>query len=86
MNLLSVKNTSVFIKADLMSIGIIRFLKMKTFIEFVMGKVTYDTYMTSMKIIQFLGPPLRPLVHLRPKFFHPLDLGRPISIEHLPPL
>ena len=39
--------------------------------------------MTSMKIVQFsILPP--PLVHLRPKFFHPLDLGRPISNEPPP--
>ena len=36
--------------------------------------------MTSMKIVQFSGTPTL-LVHLRPKFFHPLDLGRPISNE-----
>ena len=36
--------------------------------------------MTSMKIVQFSRPPT-PLVHLRPKFFDPLDLGRPISYE-----
>ena len=39
--------------------------------------------MTSMEIVQFSRPP-HPLVQLRPKFFHPLDLGRPISNE--PPL
>ena len=39
--------------------------------------ITDDTHMTSMKIIQFLRS-LNPLVHLRRKFFHPLDLGRPI--------
>ena len=33
-----------------------------------------DTHMTSMKIVQFLGPS-SPLVHLRPKFFDPLDPG-----------
>ena len=38
-----------------------------------------DTHMTSMKIVQFSRPP--PLVQLRPKFFHPLDPGRPISNE-----
>ena len=26
-----------------------------------------------------------PLVHLRPKFFHPVDLGRPISTDPLSP-
>ena len=31
--------------------------------------------MTSMKIFKTPSP----LVHLRPKFLHPLDLGRPIS-------
>ena len=36
--------------------------------------------MTSMKIGQFLRPPI-PLLHLSAKFFHPLDLGRPISNE-----
>ena len=40
--------------------------------------------MTSMKIVQFSRPPT-PLVQLRPKFFHPLDLGRPISNEPHPP-
>ena len=39
--------------------------------------------MTSMKIVQF-SRPSTPLVHLRPKFFHPLDLRRPISNK--PPL
>ena len=38
--------------------------------------------MTSMKVVQFSRPPT-PLVLLRPKFFHPLDLGRPISNEPL---
>ena len=33
--------------------------------------------MASMKIVQFSRPPTP--VHLRPKFIHPLDLGRPIS-------
>ena len=33
--------------------------------------------MAAMKISQFLRP-LTPLVQLCPKFFHPLDLGRPI--------
>ena len=37
-----------------------------------------DTYMTSLKIVQFLRPPTF-LVHLRPKFFHSLYLGRPVS-------
>ena len=39
-----------------------------------------DTHMTSMKIVQFSRPPTS-LVHQRPKFFHPLDLGRSISNE-----
>ena len=39
-----------------------------------------DAHMTSMKIVQFPIPPT-PLVHLRPKFFHPLDLGHPTSNE-----
>ena len=33
--------------------------------------------MAAMKISQFLRP-LTALVLLRPKFFHPIDLGRPI--------
>ena len=37
--------------------------------------------MTSMKIVQFLRP-LLPFVYLSPKFFHPLDLLRPISNEY----
>ena len=36
--------------------------------------------MTSMKIVQFSRPPT-PLVQLREKFFHSLELGRPISNE-----
>ena len=39
--------------------------------------------MASMKIVQFSRPPT-PLVQLRPKFFHLLDLGRPISNEPPP--
>ena len=35
--------------------------------------------MTSMKIVQFSTPPPPPLARLRPKFFHALDFGRPIS-------
>ena len=42
-----------------------------------------DTHMTSMKIDQFSRLPT-PVVHLRPKFFHPLDLRRPISNETPP--
>ena len=37
-----------------------------------------DTHMTSMKIVKFLRT-LTSLVHLRPNFFHLLDVGRPIS-------
>ena len=40
--------------------------------------------MTSMNIVQFSRPPTS-LVHLQPKFFHPPDLGRPISIDRPPP-
>ena len=43
-----------------------------------------DRHMTSMKIAQFSRPPTH-FVHLYPKFFHPLDLGRPISNEPPPP-
>ena len=39
--------------------------------------------MASMKIVQFLRPPT-PLVHLRPEFFHPLHVRRPISKEPFP--
>ena len=41
-----------------------------------------DAHMMSMKIVQ--DP--QTLVSLRPKFFHPLDLGRPVLNETLPPL
>ena len=41
-----------------------------------------NTHMTFIKIIQFSRPPT-PLVHQCTKFFHPLDLGRPISNELL---
>ena len=41
-----------------------------------------DVHMTSMNCPTFKTP--TPLVHLRPQFFHTLDLGRPISTE--PPL
>ena len=41
--------------------------------------------MTSMQIVQFLRPPTL-LVHLRPKYLYPLDLGRPISNETPPNL
>ena len=48
-----------------------------------------DTHITSMKIIQILRPPSpaqTPLVHLRPNFFHPVDLGCPFPNEiPLPP-
>ena len=40
--------------------------------------------MTSMKIVKF-SRPFTPSVYLRPKFFHPLDLGRPILNEPLAP-
>ena len=36
--------------------------------------------MTSIKTLQFSRTPTS-LVHLRPKFFYALDLGRPISNE-----
>ena len=39
--------------------------------------------MMSLKIVQFSGSPT-PLVHLRSKFFHPLDLGRTMSNEPPP--
>ena len=41
--------------------------------------------MTSIKIVQWTRGLGDPLVHLRPKFFHPLDVGRPISNEPHPP-
>ena len=37
-----------------------------------------DTHMTSVKIVQF-SRHTTPLVQLRPKYFHPLDLRRPVS-------
>ena len=38
--------------------------------------------MSTIKIVQFSRPPPpTSLVHLRPKFFHPLDLGHPNSNE-----
>ena len=40
--------------------------------------------MTSMKIVQFSRSPT-PLSIYAQKFFHPLDLGRPISNEPPPP-
>ena len=43
-----------------------------------------DINMMSMKIIRFSRPP-NPLVHLNPKFFHPLYLGCPISNYPPPP-
>ena len=43
-----------------------------------------DTHMTAMKIVQF-SRPSTPLVHLHPKFFHPLDLQSPI-LNETPPL
>ena len=38
--------------------------------------------MMSMKIVQFSIP--LPFVYLRPKLFHPLELGRPISKKASP--
>ena len=53
------------------------------------SKIAYylrdDTHMTSMKIVKYLRPPTT-LVHLRQKFFNPLDLGRPIQANPPPPL
>ena len=43
-----------------------------------------DTHMTYMKIVQFARSPTS-LVHLRPKFFQPLVLGRTILNGHPPP-
>ena len=42
-----------------------------------------DTHMMSMKIVHVSRPPI-PLVHLPPKFFHPLNLWRPISNDPSP--
>ena len=42
-------------------------------------------HMTFMKIVKF-SRPLTPSVNLRPKFFHSLDLGRPVLNESLHPL
>ena len=39
------------------------------------GRYTYGVH---ENCLIFKTPPT-PLVHMRPKFFHPLDLGRPIS-------
>ena len=44
------------------------------------SKLRDDTHMWFMKIVQFSKPPTT-LVHLRLKFFHLFDLGRPISNE-----
>ena len=41
------------------------------------GQYTYDVHEKCLLFKTHHPPP--PLVHLRPKFFHPLDLGRPIS-------
>ena len=41
-----------------------------------------DIHMMTMKTVQFSRPPT--LVHLHSKFFHSLDLGRPISNEPPP--
>ena len=46
-------------------------------------RLRHDTHMTSMKIAKFSRPPT-PLVYLCPEFFHPLNLGRPISNEPPP--
>ena len=46
-------------------------------------RINDDTRMTSIKIVQFLRPP-NPLVYLRPKFLHHLEIGRAIWNE--PPL
>ena len=40
-------------------------------------QIRHDTQITSTKIVEFSRPPI-PLVYLCPKFFHPLDFGRPI--------
>ena len=40
--------------------------------------------MMSMKIVQFSRPLQDPLVHVRPNFFNPLDIGRPIPNEPPP--
>ena len=42
------------------------------------GRTRDDTHMTSMKIVQF-SRSFTTLVHLCPKFVHPLELGHPIS-------
>ena len=42
-----------------------------------------DTYMTSMKIVQF-SISSTPFVYLRPSYFHSVDLRRPISNEASP--
>ena len=57
----------------------------KTQKEFLDGfrAIRDDTHMSSMKIVQSSRPSI-PLVHPRPKFFHHLDLGRPMSND--PPL
>ena len=44
-----------------------------------------DTHITSMKIVQF-SRLHAPIIHIRPKFFHPLDLRRPISNKLPSPL
>ena len=63
---------------------IIRFFRKCCKLFYYNRKLRDDTHMTSTKIIQFSRPPIL-LVHLRPKFFLPLDLGRPIS-NNLNPL
>ena len=48
-------------------------------------KIRDDAHMISMRIVQFSGPPsLLPLVHLRAKFFHLLQLGR-LQFQTNPP-
>ena len=58
-------------------------------LSYLRKQVRDDTHITFMKIVQltqFSRPPTT-FVQLRPKFFHPLNLGRPISSEppRLPP-
>ena len=46
-------------------------------------RVRDGTRMTSVKIVQFSRPPT-PLAHLRPNFFHPLELEPPVSNDSPP--
>ena len=70
----------------LCNILLIRGQKFQTHIQNTAQKIQFsirdDTHMKSMKIFQFSRSPT-PLDHLRPKLFHPFDLGRPISDEPL---